>query len=158
MYILSYCCLHINCVQALLLKNSNSFSILKFHPAKVKVKEMKIFLRAIKSCSNLRNMVELLLPFGRSENMRLHYFALVRQSLMRPDWHWQHCDLCTFCCVTNGNLKTHMDGEHQEVSMKSYQNTCECIIVPLLARRGRLWPHWLSWQAPRSPLRKVYSI
>ena len=38
-YILLYFCLHINCVQALLLKNSNSFSILMFHPPKVKVNE-----------------------------------------------------------------------------------------------------------------------
>ena len=53
---------------------------------------MKILLCAIKSCSNLRNMVELLLAFGRSENMRLHYCALVRQSLMPPHWHWQHCN------------------------------------------------------------------
>ena len=28
--------------------------------------------------------------------------------------NWLQCDLCTYRCATSGNLKTHMDGKHNE--------------------------------------------
>ena len=46
--------------------------------------------------------------------------SLVVHNKIHDEENWQQCDLCTFRCATNGNLKTHMDGKHREVLMKSY--------------------------------------
>ena len=43
-----------------------------------------------------------------------YQMSLMHHKNIHDKDNWLQCDLCTYRCATSGNLKTHMDGKHNE--------------------------------------------